>query len=101
LGRVDARIALRHHHHGLFVAKRLDELDRALPAHRQGQNGMRKQNRIPNRQNRQDTPARSRRAAFVLLIAIGGFDNAEKIASHECPYIKYVYIGRISFPKVA
>ena len=53
---VHARIALRHHHHRLFVAKRLDELDRALPAYRQGQNGMGKQDRIPYGQYRQDPP---------------------------------------------
>ena len=35
------------------------------------------------------------------LGSVGGFYDAQKIASHECPYIKYVYIGRISFPKVA
>ena len=101
LRRVQARIPLRRHHDRPFVAQRLDELDGAFPAHRQRQHGMGKQDGIANRQNWQDPSARRGFAALVLLIAIGGFNDAEKVASHECPYIKYVYIGRISFPKVA
>ena len=61
---------------------------------------MRKQDRVPYRQNWQD-PAAAGLAALILLIAAGGFDNAKKVACHECPYIKSVYIGRIRFLKVA
>ena len=42
LRRVDASFALRHHYNRLVLAQRIDQLDRAFPAHGQGQNGVRK-----------------------------------------------------------
>ena len=59
LGRVQARIELRRHNNGPLLAQRLDQLDGAFPAHGQGKNGMGKQNRIPDRQNRNQCVLRS------------------------------------------
>ena len=51
---IDASFALRHHHDGLVFAQGVDELDRALPTHGQGQHGMGEKYRIPHRQDRQN-----------------------------------------------
>ena len=51
---IDASFALRHHHDGLVFAQRINELNRALPTHGQGQHGMGEQHRIPHRQDRQN-----------------------------------------------
>ena len=50
-GIVHPRLALRHHHDGLVVAQRIDQLHRAFAPDGQGQHRMRKQNRIANRQH--------------------------------------------------
>ena len=54
LGGIDAGFALRHHHDGLVFAQRINELNRTLPAHRQGQHGVGEKNRIPHRQDGQN-----------------------------------------------
>ena len=60
-------IPLRHHKDRLLLAERLNKLYRALTAHRQRQNRMRKEDRIANRQNRY------RPLAVRLLAALGVF----------------------------
>ncbi len=52
LGRVQARIQLRRNHDRPLLAQRLDQLDGALPAHRQRQHRVGKQNSVPDRQDR-------------------------------------------------
>ena len=47
---VHAFVALRDHHDGLHISQRLNELNRALATHGQGQNGMREQNRAADRE---------------------------------------------------
>ncbi len=51
-GGVLAGVALGDHQDRLLLAEGLDELDGALTAHGQGQNGVGEQNRISNRENR-------------------------------------------------
>jgi hypothetical protein len=77
LRRVHARIALRHHHNGLLLAQRIDQLDRALSSHRQRQYRMGEQHRIPHRQDRQHLDI-----AHFPLIRVAGLNHANKIASH-------------------
>jgi len=44
---------------------------------------MRKQNRIPHGQNRQNAVR-----SPVSLPGVARLDHTDKVASHECPYIK-------------
>ena len=83
LGRIHARVALRHHHNALLLTQGVDELNRTFPSNRERQHRMRKQNRIPHRQNRQNAVR-----SPVSLPGVARLDNTDKIASHECPYIK-------------
>ena len=66
LGGIDAGFPLRHHHNGLVFAQRIDQLNRALPAHGQGQHGVREKHRIPHRQDGQNPAALLSSFGFVL-----------------------------------
>jgi hypothetical protein len=56
---------------------------------------------IANRQDRKNPATGLRFPTLFALGPVGGFNNAQKIASHECPSIKYVYIGRFRSAEVA
>ena len=58
LGRVQARIELRRDHNGSLLAQRFNQMDGALTAYGQRQDGVRKQNRIAYGQNGNDTHSR-------------------------------------------
>ena len=70
---VHAFVALRDHHNGLLLSQGLNELNGALPADGQRQNGMGKQNRAANGQNGQDPALR---AALLPPSGIGWIDDA-------------------------
>ncbi len=53
LGRIDARLSLRHNNDGLVFAKGINEMNGTLSAYRERQNCMWKQDRVPHRQYRQ------------------------------------------------
>ena len=73
--RVQTRVLLSYHHDGTFLAQRLDQLDRTLPAYGQGQHRVRKENRIPNRQ---DSDPAQNGGAFIIR-AVGGGRNGRLI----------------------
>ncbi len=51
LGRVQPRVQLSHDNDCPFLAQRLDQLDGAFAAHREGQDSVGKEDRIPDRQD--------------------------------------------------
>jgi hypothetical protein len=53
LGAINAGLALRHHHDGLVLSQRIDQLDGTLPAYREGKDGVRKQDGIAHRKDGQ------------------------------------------------
>ena len=53
LRRVHPRLALRHHHDGLVVTERVNQLHRAFPPDRQRKHSMGKEHRVAHRQNGQ------------------------------------------------
>ena len=69
LGSIDAGFALRHHHDGLVLAQRINQLDRALPAYGQGQHGVRETTPYP-------APAGWAESRFLLLLAWSGAQRA-------------------------
>ena len=95
LGRVQAGIHLGRHHNGPLLAQRLNQLDGAFPAHRQRQNGMRKQNSVPDRQN--GDPAHS--AVFFVegsrMAAVEGWFGI------ECPLINFPSLDNEDIEKVS
>ncbi len=52
---IHASFALRHHNDGLVLAQGVNELNRTLPTHGQGQHGMGEKYRIPHRQDGQNS----------------------------------------------
>ena len=82
LRRILARIALRHHQDRLLLAQRLDQLDRALPAHRQRQNRMGKQHGVPYRQNRNAVGRPPELSGSSADLYCAWFDYTYEIACH-------------------
>ena len=68
LGRVQAGVELRGHHNGPLFAQRLDQLDGALAANRQRQNGVGKQDGVPHGQDGNSAHA----GAFFAGLFAGG-----------------------------
>ena len=83
---IDAGFALRHHDDGLVFAQGINELNRALPAHSQGQHGMGEKYRIPHRQDGQNP-----RFFFFccLVLRSGRVFSFLPFFYLECPVLKF------------
>jgi hypothetical protein len=50
---IDTRFTLGHDYNGLIFSQRINQLDRTLPAHSEGQDGVREQNSVAHRKHGQ------------------------------------------------
>ena len=81
-GRVLAGIALGDDQDGLAFAKGLDELDGALAADGQGQNGVRKEDRIAHREDGKREPVGWTGSGLAGLFSAAWADDTDKVIWH-------------------
>jgi hypothetical protein len=84
LGSIKVCVALSDDDDGLFLTKRLDKLDGALAPDRQWKNSVRKENGVAYGKDGQSTPLWT----ILALFGIARMDDTEKVASHECLFIR-------------
>ena len=95
------RVALSDHDDGALLAEGLNEMDGAVAADCQRQNGMRKQDRVAQGKHGVAAPG-GRRTAFLFLGGAGtaGTNNAQKITGHESTFINLLLLDAADFVKM-